>query len=146
MNLHAEVGFHPRFVPVALSSISSAARLALSRGCTRTRLFINQAAVGSSVLSHYHRAPPSRCTSQGIAIDFRRPLSKSYPSPAHTMDKTTEPKPLKEEFMGELKDYVFPDSKIKRTAETGKQPIVLVACGSFSPVLLLLLSTSETSV
>lgn len=81
-----------------------------------------------------------------MVVDSRIPLSKSDLSPAHNMDKTTEAKPQGEEFMAELKDYVFPDSKVKRTTETGKQPIVLVACGSFSPVLLHLLSTSETSI
>ena len=145
MNISAEVGFHSRFI--AISTTLLAARLERSRGCTSTstRLFINEAAVRYSVFNNYHRAPKICCTRQGTVVDSRRPLS-TYLSPAHNMDKTTAAQAHGEEFVGELKDYVFPDSKIKRTVETGKQPIVLVACGSFSPVLLHPLSTSETSV
>ncbi|CAF9907413.1 MAG: hypothetical protein HETSPECPRED_007122 [Heterodermia speciosa] len=62
------------------------------------------------------------------------------------MDKSTKAKTQGEEFMGELEDYVFPDSKVKRTAETGKQPIVLVACGSFSPVTFLHLRMFEIAL
>ena len=140
MNISAEVGFHSRSIALSLSTT----RLGLSRGCARTRLLINQAAVGSSVFKHYYRAPRFCCIR--VAVDSRKPLSTSQRTPAHNMDKTTEAKPQGEEFMGELKDYVFPDSKVKRTAETGKQPIVLVACGSFSPVLLHLPSTSQTLI
>ncbi|KAL8797786.1 MAG: hypothetical protein Q9195_000138 [Heterodermia aff. obscurata] len=126
MNISAEIGFHSRFI--ARSSTWLAARLELSRGCAR--LSINQAAGGSSVFNNYHRAFRHYCRRQETVVDPRRLLSKSYFSPAHSMDKTTESKTQGEELMGELKDYVFPDSKVKRTAETGKQPIVLVALWS----------------
>ena len=81
-----------------------------------------------------------------MVVDSRKKVSRSFLPLTHHMDKSTKAKTQGEEFMGELEDYVFPDSKVKRTAETGKQPIVLVACGSFSPVLPHLLSTSETPV
>lgn len=50
------------------------------------------------------------------------------------LDQSMATKSHGQESVGELENYKFPESKIKRSADTGKQPIVLVACGSFSPV------------
>ncbi|KAG7006290.1 nicotinamide-nucleotide adenylyltransferase [Physcia stellaris] len=55
-------------------------------------------------------------------------------------------KPHGQEPVGELKNYKFSESKIKRSTDTGKQPIVLVACGSFSPVTFLHLRMFEIAL
>ena len=39
---------------------------------------------------------------------------------------------------GELASYVFPDNKLKRTMDDdSKTPLLLIACGSFSPITYL---------
>ena len=40
-----------------------------------------------------------------------------------------------QDMVDELEDYRFPAAKLRRSVNVAKQPIALVACGSFSPVI-----------
>ena len=54
---------------------------------------------------------------------------------AHTMDNPLINGSDEQNMVDELEDYRFPSSKMRHSVNVAKQPIALIACGSFSPVI-----------